>query len=534
MSARTSSTGNAGVKAHAQAHTFAVLEALGNDMLRDFPHLGVQGFDLEGTLEVWNKGSEHLYGYSAAEALGRSIFDLIFPADQRDHARASIRHAFETGNIIPPAEFQLLRRDGSPAQVFCCHVLSARDEQTPVMFSVALDVSPLKRAEEDRRVFEERLRKTQRLESLGILAGGIAHDFNNLLMGVLGNADLLLENAGLNSEIRECLENIRSAASRAAELSRQMLAFSGREQVSAKPVSLNGLITELSGLLESSVSPVVSLRYDLEGGLPPVDADPVHLKQIVMNLVLNATEAIVDRPGLITVRTGMLAATHQELSASFVDDHLPGGDYVALDVRDNGCGMDPETSSRMFDPFFSTKFTGRGLGLSVVLGLIRSHHGAIRVISLPGKGTDIRVLLPCSKTAAVVPPNPITDVSVAQGALLLVDDDPEVLALGKRILDRLGFTTSVARDGVEAVAEFQKAPHGFLAVVLDMMMPRMDGEETFYALREIRADIPVLFCSGYDQGGRLSRLTQEEHTGFLQKPYSKDALRGALARLIDS
>ena len=263
----------------------------------------------------------------------------------------------------------------------------------------AFDVTDRKRAEEEKRKLEEQVRQTQKLESLVVLAGGIAHDFNNLLMVVLGNAELALDGISPMSPARGKLTEITTAAQRAADLSRQMLAYAGKAVFAVERVGLRDLVEEMAPLLETAISKKAVLTLNLERELPPVQADPSQIRQIVMNLVINASEAIGDRSGVITVSVGATRCDEEYLQKTELHDDLAPGLYVHLEVTDTGSGMDARTRARIFEPFFSTKFTGRGLGLAVVLGVVRAHRGALKVYSKPGKGTTFKILFPALEDA---------------------------------------------------------------------------------------------------------------------------------------
>jgi PAS domain S-box-containing protein len=262
------------------------------------------------------------------------------------------------------------------------------------MYGTIQDISERRKLEEERVTLEQQLRQVQKLESLGVLAGGIAHDFNNILMAILGNADLALMRIDQASPARENLAQIGKAATRAAELAKQMLAYSGKARFSVESIDLNEVLEDMIHLLEVSISKKAVLRLNLQPALPPVEADATQIRQIVMNLIINASEAIGDESGVISISTGALECTRAYLKDVWLDEKIQEGSYLFLEVSDSGCGMDKETLARLFDPFFTTKFTGRGLGMAAVLGIIRGHHGAIKVYSEAGKGTTFKVLLP--------------------------------------------------------------------------------------------------------------------------------------------
>ncbi len=394
-------------------------------------------------------------------------------------------------------------------------------------------------AEEERRKVQVKLLHAQKLESLGVLAGGIAHDFNNLLVGILGNAGLALAELPEDAPVRQTLRDVETAALRASELTRQMLAYAGRGQFVVQPVNLTLLVEEMANLLASAVAKSARLDYVLDRDLPPVEADATQLRQVVMNLITNASEALGTAPGTIRVMTGVMRADRAYLADTHLGAGLPEQDYACLEVKDDGHGMHPSTLARIFDPFFSTKFTGRGLGLAAVLGIVRTHRGAIRVASAPGQGTTIRVLLPVMPTpapaaapavreAVVEPalPEPGTD----GGTVLIVDDEETVRSVARRMLERAGYRVSIATGGVEAVRMFRAAPDDYDVVLLDLTMPDQGGLVTLAELQRLRPDVRVVLSSGFNAEDTLAQAGGVLPTGFVQKPYRPADLVSAIRR----
>ena len=380
----------------------------------------------------------------------------------------------------------------------------------------------LLQAEEDRRKLELSVMQAQKLESLGVLAGGIAHDFNNLLTSILGSADLAAAELSPYSPARRYIEDIERASRRAADLCRQMLAYSGKGRFVIQALNVNDLVKEMAHLLSVSISKKVVIRYDFAENLPSVRADATQLRQVVMNLITNASEAIGDRSGLIALASGIMNCDAAYLQAA-VGDVSPRepGQYVYLEVRDTGHGMDKETAARIFDPFFSTKFAGRGLGLAAVLGIVRGHKGALRVDSVRGKGTTFRVLLP----AHDIPSESLEEVSAAHrgwrghGLVLLADDEESVRVLTKRMLEYAGFEVVCAADGREALALFTERRRQVRLVVLDWTMPHMDGEACLRELRRLDPDLKVIMISGYNEQEIVDHFVGKGLAGFVQKPY---------------
>ncbi|HYC77954.1 MAG TPA: response regulator [Planctomycetota bacterium] len=425
-----------------------------------------------------------------------------------------------------PREAEARRRDGTafPAGVNV-GVLAAEAGGGSVV--MVRDVSARKRAEEERAKLEAQVQHAQKLESLGVLAGGIAHDFNNLLVGILGNAGLALKELSPESPARGTVRAIETAAQRAADLTRQMLAYSGKGRFVVQPLDLSALVEEMAHLLKVSISKQATLKYSFSRDLPPVIADATQLRQVVMNLITNASDALGDRPGVISVATGAMDVDRGYLRATYLAEDLPGGRYVFLEVADTGCGMDETVRERIFDPFFSTKFTGRGLGLAAVLGIVRGHRGAIRVYSEVGRGTTFKVLFPASDAAARPP---VADAErparskPRSGAVLVADDEPAVREFAARVLSEAGYEVIEAQDGADAVARFREAPARFVAVLLDMTMPKLSGADAFREMRRLRPDVQVILSSGYNEQDATQHFIGKGLAAFLQKPYRSDAL----------
>ncbi len=390
-------------------------------------------------------------------------------------------------------------------------------------------------AEEERRLFEAKLQHTQKLESLGILAGGIAHDFNNLLMAIIGNVELALMDISHANPARKAVIEIEGVARRAADLCRQMLAYSGKGKFVVEPISLNDVITEIDHMLNVSIPKNIVLRYDLAEELPAVEADVSQMRQVLMNLVINASEAIGEKDGIITVSTGTLYCDQSYFDKTNIQEDLPDGEYVSIEVADTGEGMDTATVARIFEPFFTTKFTGRGLGLAAVLGIVRGHRGALKVYSEVNKGATFKVLFPASAEAAVAyDTNDSVDAAWrGSGTVLLVDDEEVLLAVTSKMLDRLGFKVLTASNGMDALEIFKENADDICCIILDLTMPNMNGEECFRELRRIREDVRVILSSGFNEQEATQRFVGKGLAGFVQKPYRFATLAAKLRDSLD-
>lgn len=393
-----------------------------------------------------------------------------------------------------------------------------------------------KKSEQERLELERRLLHAQKLESLGILAGGIAHDFNNLLLAVLGNLDLALRNLSPVSPARVNIEQSAHAARRATDLTRQMLAYSGKGRFVVKALDLSELVEENAHLFRASVPRTKKLDLRLGRPLPAIEADAGQVQQVIMNLITNASEAIGEEAGMITLATGVQECDAQCLKQSRVDDVPGAGRFVFLEASDNGCGMDEETLQRLFDPFFTTKAMGRGLGMSAILGIVRGHRGAIMVDSAINRGTTIRILFPALQGAQAVSEGPVdareseAAASAMSGTVLVVDDEEIVRNVCKEMVVALGMRVLTAVDGRDAVDLFAKHADHIDLVILDLSMPNMDGMTAFQELVRIRPGVKVILCSGYDEQDSLQRLSGQGLAGFIQKPYSLAKLREALEK----
>jgi signal transduction histidine kinase len=378
----------------------------------------------------------------------------------------------------------------------------------------------------ERKHFEDKLRHTQKLESLGVLAGGIAHDFNNLLVTILGNASFAKSITNPDPRLLPLLDEIESGARRAAELTKQMLDYAGQGKFKLQQVELSTLVREMAKLVKALIPKHVEVHYQFQEGLPLIDADPAQLRQVAMNLITNAAEAMVERPGRVLISVEQRHVSEAEL-ASYIGE-ASSGSFLCLEVRDTGTGMAEETRSRIFDPFFTTKFRGRGLGMAAVLGIIRSHHGAIRIESKEGVGTGAFVLLPVRQREQ--PAAPSGD-SQSRGTVLVVDDDEGVRALARRALIANGYRVLTAADGTEGVRLFEEHESEIHLVLMDVTMPSMNGLEAIERIRARENRVPIVLSSGYDVGA--SDIDLRDLRGILEKPYDVRQLLQAVQRALD-
>jgi PAS domain S-box-containing protein len=487
---------------------------------------GIVLADNTGRILHVNGEFARMFGYNRQEVVGRHVDDLVATPDLRGQAEG-LTHSAAEGQ---QASIEAVRRrkDGGrfPVSILASPIMV--DGVQAGVYAIYRDITA-------RVQLEEQIRHTQKLESLGVLAGGIAHDFNNILMTILGNAGLALQDLPENSPHRTYLTAIEQASRRAANLCRQMLAYSGKGKFVVETVNLSDLAHKMASSLAEQLPEGARFEEDFAADVPSIIADAAQLSQVTMNLVTNASEALEGKSGTVTLRTGVRHCSRQSHQKNYLDRDLPEGRYVFIEVSDTGAGMSDETLSRLFDPFFSTKFTGRGLGLSAVLGIVRGHHGAVQVQSRLGSGSSFTVLFPATdmptsefvttddKEGSAEAPEDKEPVR-GSGTVLVVDDEDTVRDLAADVLKEIGFKVLTAAGGQEAVDIFQKKSKKVSCVLLDLSMPGMSGEECFEKLREIRPDIPVVITSGFTAEEIADRFQGRDPVEILQKPYSPKEL----------
>jgi two-component system, cell cycle sensor histidine kinase and response regulator CckA len=489
--------------------------------------------DLKGNLTFASGRAVDLFGVTSVEAmLGHPIADWLV-TEQWERAENTFSSLAVSGGSRV-CEFDILRTDSVsfPAE-FNIAVLHSSDGMPERLIIVVRDISERRRLELERLAMERQFLQTQKLESLGVLAGGIAHDFNNLLVGILGNISLVKGRMNPSDRNYLYLQRAEHSGERAAELTRQMLAYSGRGRYVSEPIDLNDLIRENTELFRSSIPRIISMDISLAAGQVCMSGSPAQIQQVIMNLITNAFEAIGDRTGEITILTGAINA---EGIAPGEKKDLPTGRYIFLEVRDNGSGMTPDVKAHLFEPFFTTKFTGRGLGMAAVQGIVQAHKGRITVDSETGSGSTIRIFFP---ETPCVEPRPRTGTHPAArwkrtgvtGTVIIVDDEDDSRDLALELVAELGFTARGAVHGRQALEILQQEGEACVCILLDMTMPVMDGAETFREIRKISRTLPVILCSGFNEQDVLQKVVQDGHSTFLQKPYRPTLLTDQILRL---
>jgi signal transduction histidine kinase/ActR/RegA family two-component response regulator len=506
--------------------------------------------ELDATIqEARRLASESYAAFAAATdaanrelvAMERRAFALVRASRREEAAAVLFSDAYEEHKRVYAAGMQALTeaieersrqdREGDGRRVVQAYALAIVSAVLLLLAWVGVvglirrHLAERTRAEEERQELETRMQHAQKLESLGVLAGGIAHDFNNLLTTILGNGRVVLAELETSSPQRERLRRVCTAAEYAAELVEQILAYSGKPSVNLKPLDLSRLIEEMEALLRTSATGRCELRLECAGELPAVEADATQIRQVILNLVTNASEAVGDGTPTISVRTGVTHRSAADLRDTLGSAATPG-EYVYLEVSDSGTGMDAATQARIFEPFFTRKSFGRGLGLAAVLGIVRAHHGALELKSDLGEGTRIRVLFPQADAPAPAPSEPRESTPTAShiGRILVVDDEEWVLEIAKAFLERGGFEVSTALGGRRGIEQFKVHAGEFDVVVLDLAMPDVSGAEVFTQLQELRAGIPVIAVSGYNEEMAAERFGVHDFAGFLRKPYDPEGL----------
>lgn len=459
---------------------------------------------------------------------------LIVP---EDHPIAQARAARIFAGEQDTSEFRIKTKTSEIRWIrdYAHPTWDAAEQRVVSILGAAQDITDYKVAENERLMIERKLLETQKLESLGILAGGIAHDFNNLLATIVGNTGLALLDLPVESPAVECLQDIEVAAQRAADLTRQLLAYAGKGKILVQPVNLNTLVTEMTQLLQAVTPKNVMLRLNLAPTLPLINGDATQVRQVIMNLTINATEAIGNGSGVVSLTTGVQWVDMAYLKQISQASDLAEGTYVYLEVADTGSGMDAQIRARIFEPFFTTKFTGRGLGLAAVLGIVRGHYGALTLSSEPGQGSTFKVLFPSAEIRLALDQlnGPSVSAWHGQGTILVVDDEAEVRATVRRMLERWGFHVLIAEDGRAALEVFVAHAAEIVCVVLDLTMPHLGGTETFRQLRHISPQVRVMLMSGYTEQ-EVSHLFADNGIGaFLQKPFTPADLQVKLKQMLD-
>ncbi|MBU8871007.1 MAG: PAS domain-containing protein [Gemmatimonadales bacterium] len=499
----------------------------------------------EWDMEYLSQGCFDLTGYHPAELMNsakRTFNSLIHPEDV-EQVWAVIQEALNKKTFFELA-YRIRTADGKDRWLWeRGRGIYSEQGELQALEGFASDYTTIKNEQQSRLDLERKVMNNQKFESLGLMAGGIAHDFNNLLMIIMGNVELALHDLSPQSPTLQYLENIGAASRRAADLAQQMLAYSGKGKFVVSDICINTLLTEMTQMMEISISRTGNLELILTDDIPEFVGDITQIRQIAMNLVSNAAEAMEDRHGTIRVTSGAMWCNREYIDRTcathlmMYDEPISEGQYVYFEVSDTGSGMAQAILDRIFDPFFTTKFTGRGLGLAATLGIIRGHHGTLLLLSEPGQGTSFRVLFPTSEltghTESASDPKFTDDALPRKGLVLLADDEEMLRDLGRSMLQHLGFSVITAADGMLAVQEFEKHVNEISLVMLDLTMPNMNGEEAFQKITAIRPGIKVILCTGFTENETNRGFKDDGFAGYLHKPFTFNALHEEIRKVLD-
>ncbi len=483
-------------------------------------------FDPDGRVQRWSRGAEKLFGFTAQDLEGTLAHEIFVPPDrQAGVPEVELQVAREQGRAED--ERWHLRKDGTRFWASGVMISLREDGRIVGYAKVVRDFT-------ERRQLEEAVRQTQRLESVGVLAAGVAHDFNNVLTAILGNVAMVRRrlDGKAGPEVQEMLVAAERAGNRAAHLVKQLLNYAGKGRREIQPVDISQVAKDALAIVQASVSRKITLRSDIPQESRMIQADVGQVQQLLLNLVLNGAEAIGDREGEVFVRMRVRDVSEAELNRTFPAFSLTPRQYTEILVSDTGSGMDEKTLQQIFDPFFTTKFLGRGLGLAAALGIVRAHGGGIAVQSAPGKGSTFSVLLPAEQDHPEAPmtvADSLTESARGEGLVLVVDDEVGIRSLLQHALEELGYTVLTAEHGGQAVELFERSTEEIILVLIDVVMPVLDGAETASRIRELDSEVPILITSGIGDDDALRRFEDVRISGFIPKPFSPDQLAQAIA-----
>ncbi|MDD5285214.1 MAG: response regulator [Desulfuromonadaceae bacterium] len=477
-----------------------------------------------------NEAFARMHGYSPLEMQRMNLQDLDTPetshcAPERirrllagETLAFEVEHYHKDGRIFPLEVSASLITFGDESFIQCFH----------------RDITERKRAEDQRLHLEQQFHHAQKLESLGVMAGGIAHDFNNILTVILGHCYMAREDLITEHEYKAAFQKVESASNRAADLCRQMLTYAGKSPLVQTRVNLLSLVDEVAKMLHAAIKKNISITLDLKQDVPQIKGDSGQIQQIIMNLIINAAEAIGDANGTIKILLTEAAFKADQAEVDTFGTFIKVGRYACLEVTDTGIGMDEETQKRIFEPFYSTKFTGRGLGMSAIQGIIKSHEGLLLLTTSPGVGTTFKVLFPLSETfdGFVTAPATLIPFKKSGGTILLVDDEQALRNVGAALLNSMGFRALTAQDGREALEIFFERGREIDVVMLDLLMPLMGGIDTYHELRKTDTNIPILICSGYELESVAHVINNDQYAGFVPKPYKPDELQNVIVKMM--
>ena len=511
------------------------------NLFQNVTSVAVQGYSADGSTLYWNQASENLYGYTAQEAIGRNLLDLIIPPEMRVDVERAIQQMANTGQGIPASELSFMRKDGSRVAVFSSHTVLQSLGHAPELFCLNVDLTERKQVEKEKAELEAQNRQLQKAESLGRMAGAIAHHFNNMLAVSIGNLELAIMDLPPGSDVLKNLIQAMEASRKAAEVSSLMLTYLGQTPGKHEPLDISDICHLGLSMLRAVIPNKVIVETELPSPGPTIRANTNQMHQVLTNLITNVWESIGDNGGTIRLIIKTVSSADIPASRCFPIDYQPQSiPYACMEVTDTGCGISDKDIEKIFDPFFTTKFTGRGMGLPVVLGIVRAHNGAVSVESELGRGSVFRVFLPVSTEGISLQQEKIVAAQKSAGSfkgggtVLLIEDEEQVRKMAGIMLSRLGYTVLEAKDGVEAVEIFQQHQDNIRCVLSDLTMPRMDGWETLTALRKLSPDIPIILSSGYDEARVMAGEHPERPNAFIGKPYQLKGLGDMIHRVLSA
>jgi PAS domain S-box-containing protein len=495
--------------------------------------------DERGTITYLNKAYQQTIGYSLSEIptieewWPRAYPDEVYRQLVIEKWQKHIEEARRTTSPFTPMEINVMCRDGS-VRTFICSTTSLGDNFAGTYLVIFYDITDRKKVEEEKLVLEQQFQQAQKMESLGVLAGGIAHDFNNILAIIMGYCSLVKMDS---THVENHIPHIEKAAERAAGLCRQMLAYAGKAQATMTPFDLWLLADEMVDMLSATISKNVVIKLAPHAAVPFINGDTNQIRQIVMNLIINASEACGEEQGEIHISLAQRIVSVGHSDKDYFGTTIPSGTYICLEVTDNGCGMDAETKRKIFEPFYTTKFTGRGLGMSAVLGIIKTHNGAMQLVSQEGKGSTFTVYLPAlssNQNGNAMREDAIPSARwQGSGTILLAEDEEQIVIVAQAMLQKLGFVVITAANGQDALDMYRRNASGITAVVTDLGMPVMGGYTLIRELKTLNPDLPVIISSGFGDTVIASRIAPDDIAGLISKPYNFEQLREVLKKVVE-
>jgi PAS domain S-box-containing protein len=486
--------------------------------------------NLEGQFVEVNDAWLRIHGYDSPDEVIGKHFGIT---QVESELAAALKHVADLhrGLAVPTGEFTHLCKDGSVGyHTFSAHPVVNSGKVVGLEWFI-IDTSDRKRVEDEKLVLQHQFLQAQKLESLGVLAGGIAHDFNNILAIIMGYCSLIKLDVD-TAAVR--IPAIEIAAERAAGLCRQMLTYAGKGRYVLTPTNIGTLVEEMVNMLNTTIKQNIVIKPYLPVDIPCINGDANQIRQIVMNLIINASEAIGDGQGEVLVSLTQTEIKDGQQYTDHAGKIIQSGWYVCLEVVDNGCGMNEETMRRIFEPFYTTKFTGRGLGMAAVKGIITAHSGVLQLFSQPGQGTTFRVYLPVHSTESVAEEKAIFSVPWrGSGTILLVEDEDQIRMISKSLLQSMGFTVIDASNGKDALAMYQHNITAITLIVTDIGMPVMNGYEMIREIKKLNPGLPIIITSGFGDDDVTSQIARKDVAWLISKPYNYDQLQNALKSVVE-